>query len=230
MHVAVVAPLSNAELARKIGVAQSTISGWRKCGMPNGSLQVALEWVNTNRPMRGKRTLPAEEEILCPTVPLPENEDLYAILSRLRQVERSIAAQISGWVDIALPEVMAERAKLSGKAVALLDRKTGIINNRVERLRKEQRATIASIIATENAVVKLEKNRGKLIEMDAAKDLVSNALMPIVVEIRRLPQKAESDHERIRLSAIAESLLAVARDAAHEYVQFKLDAVNGAAA
>ena len=47
-------PVKNTEIARALGVCVSTIDVWRRKGMPNCSLQAAIEWAAVNRPKKGR--------------------------------------------------------------------------------------------------------------------------------------------------------------------------------
>jgi hypothetical protein len=192
--------------------------------MPNSTIAAAEEWMRANKPHVGKKTTPLSEEI---KLPLPDNEDPQEVVKRLRLAERTIAAHISGWIDIALPEAIKERDKAKGRALVEAERKVAIINHKIEVLRKEQRQAVSALLDAESAVVKLERARGRQIDLDEAKDLSTKLILPLVIEIRKLPDMAESERERTRLAAKAESLLAIMRQAGIAHVQSKWEAAYG---
>jgi hypothetical protein len=151
-------------------------------------------------------------------------------VARLRLSEKWISGEIASWIDVALPQMIAERDQAKGKALAEIDCKISIINHKLERLRREQRAAVSALLSAEGDIVKLEKSRGALISLDAAKDLVSQALLPVIIAIKRMPESAEDVRERARLSALAEALLSTLRDSAHEVVKEKTPSAEVATA
>ena len=212
--------LSDRAIAGALGVSPTTIGIWRKQGCPNTSLPSARAWMEANRPRIGRYQAPLQEELVRPRVSaLPDNEDIYALVERLRRSEREIALEINDWLSL-LPELAKQRGN-KGKEALDADRKTAIIGHRVMLLRQEQRKAIQAILDGEGAIVKLERARGALISLDQAKNLVSTALMPAIIAIKRMPSSAESEREKARLSALAESLLATLRDSACESVEAK---------
>ncbi len=211
---------SNAELGRRLGVTGVTIGYWRKEGCPNTSVTAARAWMENNKPRIGRHQAPLQDELPRPPIVLPSEEDPYALVQRLRDSEKAISGEIDGWLSVTLPGLVAERD----------ERKIAIVNHRISALRKEQRTAIAALLAAERDIVKLEYSRGKLISLDSARDLVSSAILPIIIAVRRMPESGEDDREKTRLRALSESLLAVAREAAREFVQIKLAAAGVSAA
>src|SRR6266481_4164289 len=136
---------SNNQIAKGLEVSAPTISLWRKEGMPNSTIAAAREWMQSHKPHIGRRMAPLQEELTLPLVALPENEDPQAVVQRLRQAEKTIAGHISAWLDIALPEVIAERDKAKGKALVEAERKISVINHKVEVLRREQRQAVSAL-------------------------------------------------------------------------------------
>jgi hypothetical protein len=207
-------PLSDTKLGKALSRSKPTIGRWRKAGMPNTSVEGAREWASTNRPHRGPPT-PQQEALESPTIVLPEDEDAYATVRRLRLAEREIAGAIEGWCTISLPKVTEERnAAKTAKAVLEAERRITQVQNKIEGLRKEQRVAIKALLEAEQHLVKLEKARGKLVTLDEAKDLITKSLTPVLIAIRKLPDSAQSQEERSRFAAIAESLLSVIRESA----------------
>ena len=214
-------------LSKALDVSHTAVRKWRKKGMPNVSISAAKEWVAANKPKIGQRTQPTHEELTMPLVSLPEDEDPQAVVQRLRTAEKTIAGSINAWVDVALPEALAERSKAKGKALIEAERKVTIINHKIEVLRREQRQAVSALLDAEGDVVKLERARGKLLTLDEAKEMATKCLLPIAIEIRKLPDMAESDRERSRLAAKAESLLAIIRQALSAHMQSKWEAAYG---
>ena len=221
---------SNAELGRRLGVTGVTIGYWRKEGCPNTSVTAARAWMENNKPRIGRHQAPLQDELPRPPIVLPSEEDPYALVQRLRDSEKAISGEIDGWLSVTLPGLVAERDKAKGKVLIATERKIAIVNHRISALRKEQRTAIAALLAAERDIVKLEYSRGKLISLDSARDLVSSAILPIIIAVRRMPESGEDDREKTRLRALSESLLAVAREAAREFVQIKLAAAGVSAA
>jgi len=207
---------SNAELGRRLGVTGVTIGYWRKEGCPNTSVTAARAWMENNKPRIGRHQAPLQDELPRPPIVLPSEEDPYALVQRLRDSEKAISGEIDD--------------KAKGKVLITTERKIAIVNHRISALRKEQRTAIAALLAAERDIVKLEYSRGKLISLDSARDLVSSAILPIIIAVRRMPESGEDDREKTRLRALSESLLAVAREAAREFVQIKLAAAGVSAA
>jgi hypothetical protein len=214
-------------IAKALDVSHTAVRRWRKKGMPNTSIAAAREWVAANKPRVGRRQVTGNEELVMPLVSLPENEDPQAVVQRLRTAEKTIAGSINAWVDIALPQALAEREKAKGKALIEAERKVTIINHKIEVLRREQRQAVSALLDAEGDVVKLERARGKLVTLDEAKEMSTKNLLPLIIEIRKLPDMAESERERSRLAAKAEALLAILRQSLTSHVQSKWEAAYG---
>jgi hypothetical protein len=206
---------TNVDIARSLGVEAVTIGVWRKLGMPNGTIAAAREWMEANKPVTAhRRTSTPTEDLKQPLVALPD-EDPTEVVKRLRLAERTIAAGLTGWIDIALPEAIKERDEARpGKAQDEAERKITVIHYKIEALRKEQRAAVSALFKAEQDAVKLDRARGKLITIDEAKDLASKLLLPSIIAIRKLPDAATDENERNKFSAIAEMLLSGMREAA----------------
>lgn len=215
---------TDAAIAKGLEVHATTVGVWRKAGMPNTSIEAAREWMRANKPHIGKRVQPTVEELKEPLIVLPDEEDPIEVVKRLRLAERTIAGHIDAWLNRALPEAIAERDRAKGKALVEAERKINIINHKVETLRKEQRQAVSALLTAEKIVVGLERARGRHIDLDEAKDLATRLILPIAIEIRKLPDMGENERERSRLAAKAEALLSMMRQAAYDHVQAKLDA------
>src|SRR6266481_998444 len=176
-------PLSNAQIARELGISGQTIGVWKREGCPTSSVGAALEWARDNRPHFGKRQAASQEEIPRPLpVVLPPDESVYDVVARLRENERAIAGEVASWLNLSA-KLAEDRGKTGGKEALELDRKISVIGHRVAVLRKEQRAAVQALLDGESAIIKLEKARGALITLDGAKELVSSAVLPIIIAI-----------------------------------------------
>ena len=102
--------------------------------------------------------------------------------------------------------------------VTVAERKIAAVHHRIAGLRVEQRRVIASLVSTEEAIVKMERARGKLIDLDAAKYLITRSILPLTIAIRRIPDSGRDDDEKARLQAISEALLAEIRRGADEAI------------
>jgi hypothetical protein len=82
--------------------------------------------------------------------------------------------------------------------------------------RRTQATLIPILISTEEKLVKLEKHRGELIKIDAAKDLVTKALTPHLIYLRKLPEHARTTAEKDLLVSLAEGGLQLLSDTVQE--------------
>lgn len=195
--------------------------------MPNTSIEDARNWMNANKSRTPHNLKKIESELQRPLVEIPlEGDDLEVSVKRLRLAERTIYAEIEAWLRL-LGELEASRARASDGNLSDLDRKITVVHHKIEVLRREQRQAVTILLDAEAAVVRLGKARGSLISLDDAKDMLTKEWLPIIVEIRRLPEMAENDRERQRLSAKSEAMLGMMRQTFIDFVQKKLDDAYG---
>jgi hypothetical protein len=213
--VTVNGPVTDTEIAKALGVTQSTVSGWRRRhGMPNASIDAAKEWQASNRPHKGLPT-PPSEVLQAPSFELAQGTDPYDVVSRLQTFERTVSGQIEAWVNVSLPQAREARDNAKGKkALIEAERTLSLIQNKIEYLRKEHRDASKALLNAERMVIKVEHERGRLIAVDAYKDRITKMLAPIIIEIRKLPDSAENEIEKVKLSAIATRLLGILRESA----------------
>ncbi len=108
-------PLSNAQIARELGISGQTIGVWKREGCPTSSVGAALEWARDNRPHFGKRQAASQEEIPRPLpVVLPPDESVYDVVARLRENERAIAGEVASWLNLSA-KLAEDRGKTGGK-------------------------------------------------------------------------------------------------------------------
>ena len=66
----------------------------------------------------------------------------------------------------------------------------------------------------------LEKNRGDLVSVEAAKSSVSKVIIPLTIFLRKLPDVGRNPEEKGLLETLREAGLAVLRDSAAEAANF----------
>ena len=139
------------------------------------------------------------------------------MVARLQTFERTISGQIEAWVGVALPQARAARDNAKGKKALLESERTlSLIQGKIEFLRREHRDASKALLNAERQVVDLERERGRLISVDAYKDKVTKVLAPILIEIRKLPDTAENEEQKVKFAAVATRLLAIVRESAQE--------------
>src|SRR5258708_4379557 len=211
------AQLTHTEIAKALGVTQPTIHTWRQAGMPTASVEAARQWRETHRPHKGSVTPPVQEVLQAPSFELAVGNNPYDVVNRLQTFERTVSGQIEAWVNVSLPQARAARDNAKGrKALLEAERTLSLIQGKIEFLRREHRDASKALLNAERSVRKLEQERGRLITVDAYKDKITKVLAPILIEIRKLPDAAENEDEKVKFSAIATRLLGIMRESAQE--------------
>lgn len=123
----------------------------------------------------------------------------------MQNTEQLISAEIAG-LSAALETA---RAKGDEKSIFKLAQV-------LKSTRNEHRLQSDALLKAEARVILLEKNRGALVELDAAKQLITKVLSPLLIFVRKLPDSAESEGERVKLAFISEAALAVIRTSCTE--------------
>lgn len=139
-----------------------------------------------------------------------DGETLETAVERLRRNEKAIAMQLDA--------NLARLRTLTGDDTPEAKTEVDKLQASITQLRREQTAVIKALGDSEDKVVKLQKARGKLIDLDEAKAFVNGALLPLLMEIKKLPDSARSDEERAFLVKLTEMLLTKAREAAADHV------------
>jgi hypothetical protein len=117
------------------------------------------------------------------------DEGLEASLPRLRKLERSTASAL-------------ERALASDNITAAVS------------LRREHVAVLRTLYNAEEKMLKIDEARGRLISVDKALGLISEALSAPLILLRRLPELGKDPEERKRLEAFLSAVLNEIKDGA----------------
>ena len=179
------------ELARALRVSPSLVSQLAKRGMPIESVAAAQEWrlrctrqrsPNARASIQIDFASAAAEDHRKAAAVADTPEELSATLSRLRQTERAISATL---VRLLKEDKVAE-------AVVL---------------RKEHAGVVRSLFDAESKMLRLNEARGRLISVDTALNMISEALAAPVITLRRLPDLARDPEERRRLETFLNAVL-----------------------
>jgi alanyl-tRNA synthetase len=81
---------------------------------------------------------------------------------------------------------------------------------------RTQATLIPILISTEERLVKLEKHRGKLISVDATKEMITRVMSAHLIYLRNLPEHARNSSEKDLLVSLAEGGLQLLSDTAQE--------------
>jgi len=197
--------ISDTELATALNVARTTAWRWRSKGMPNTSIEAARDWAS-NQASKNQQDV---EDIPDPR---PVDGDCaYDVLARLRVNEQVISGEIRA-LTLALNRARVARNNSQDEGeTKLQEKKIFSYTQMLKGVRKEHREATKSLFSAEADVVALEEQRGKLVTLDAAKDLITKTLMPLITFLRKLPEVAETDSERLRLNEASERGLAIIR-------------------
>jgi hypothetical protein len=214
--------MTDSDLSTALSVPRSTISKWRSRGMPSSSIELARAWQEANRPHRGRKTLPDAPPLIHPNGQNPDDlaDDPYSVRDRLRKAEKQISCALNSWTEEGLPKAMTVRnnAKTQQEILAA-ENQISQIHLTVKNLRHEHRLACKALLDSEMSIVKLGEKRGKLVTLDAAKDLISAILKPLHIFLTKLPDAAETDAERTKLTSIAEAGLGIIRESATKHVR-----------
>jgi hypothetical protein len=185
-------------LARELGISPTRVAQLRAKGMP-AEPEAARAWRLTYvvAPTTAKSNVVAIHEAVSIGDAL---EDLEATLGRLRHVERSTAATLAG---------LLKEGKVSEAAV----------------LRREHVATVRALFDAETKSIKIAETRGKLISVDRALSMISEALSESVIMLRQLPNLAPDEALRARLQALVNGILDAMKEGAHRGLERRAKSV-----
>jgi transcriptional regulator with XRE-family HTH domain len=203
---------SQRELAKALGVAPSQITRYKKLGAPIDKGIEAIEaWRQDNLANQSKLTSIDIEDTHIPD-PIPVDGDcVYDVLERCRSNEQIISGEIRS-LTLAINRARSARnSSLDEGESKLLDKKVYSYSQMLKVLRKEHREATRSLLSAESAVVALEEQRGKLVIVEAARDMVTKMLMPIILFFRKLPEFADDETQVAKLAEIGEHGLAIIR-------------------
>jgi hypothetical protein len=127
-------------------------------------------------------------------------EDLGATLARLRHVERATAQ--------AFEELLRQ-----GKVAE------------VAALRREHCAVIKSLFDAETKAIRIAETRGKLITVDKALAMITEALAEPILLLRQLPNLAPDEAGRQRLQAFVNGVLDAIKAGAHRGLERRAKSV-----
>jgi hypothetical protein len=108
-----------------------------------------------------------------------------------------------------------EQARLSN------DEKTAYrLRQALKSAREEHRRQADSLLKAEGRIILLEKNRGDLVSVQAAREFVSKTIIPLTIWLRKLPDAGRNSEEKGLLETLREAGLAVLRTSAAEAANF----------
>lgn len=197
--------LTDTELAKALNVARTTAWRWRKAGMPNTSLDEAKAWA-ANQVNKNTKNL---EDVPDPIA--VSGDCAYDVLARLRVNEQVISGEIRA-LTLALNRARSARnASNDETEIRLQEKKIFSYTQMLKAVRKEHRESTKSLFAAETAVVSLEEQRGNLVTLEAAKDLITKRLMPLILFLKKLPDEASTLPEKVKLTEVGNRGLAIIR-------------------
>jgi hypothetical protein len=202
---------SDRQLATHLHVNRSTAFRWRKVGCPTNDLEAASQWAQNRKPAQKKSTLEVGAPLGStePATSTAEPETAYDVRDRLQSQEKSISAEITA-LNIALQEARcANDEKLAFKLLQSL-----------KSAREEHRKQADSLLKCESRIIVIERNRGLLISLEAARGFVTSIITPLTIFLRKLPDAGRNDEEKALLVTLGEAGLAVLRDSAAAAVAF----------
>ena len=123
-----------------------------------------------------------------------EEEDLAVCISRLRRLEKTCAQAL-------------ERHLREGRVTE------------AQALRREHSSLIKSLFEASTKLIRVEEARGRLIRLDTALSMVSEALSAPVITLRRLPELAQTPEQRARLEAFLNAVLSEIQEGAHRSLE-----------
>jgi hypothetical protein len=195
---------SDVQLGLTLNVHRSTAFRWRKAGCPTDDLDQAKAWAQNRKP---KPKPPMAQESVAP-IPV-EGETAYNVRDRLQAQERSIASEIEG-LNAALEQ--ARHSNDESAAYKLLQA--------LKSAREEHRRQADWLLKAEGRIILLEKNRGDLVSVQAAREFVSKAIIPLTIWLRKLPDAGRNSEEKTLLEGLREAGLETLRASAREAANF----------
>jgi transcriptional regulator with XRE-family HTH domain len=179
--------LTQAELARELGVDKSQITRWKDRGAPiNDGVQAVREWREATLLDRGSvdRFDDGDDNISIDDIEfvLPEGSNATDVLARMEKSERRLSGIIEAW------EKSKPNPKLSAKLV---------------HLRREHRETSKLVIAAHKAILEMEQQKNILVEWETADKFVLGVLAEILKFPHKIPSRGNDEAQRILLKQVA---------------------------
>jgi hypothetical protein len=193
------------ELAKVLKVNRSTIFRWRtENAMPVDDLEAARAFAETRKPAT-KRTPKVEVD------PIPvAGESVYDVRDRLHREEQLIASEIAG-LNVALEQ-----------ARSLADERSAFkLLHALKSSREDHRRQVDALLKSEARILRLEKDRGSLLDIDVVKAFVSSCLVPTIVWLRKLADSGRNAEEESLLETLRDAGLAVINASAKEAHDFQ---------
>jgi hypothetical protein len=180
--------MSIRSLAKALGISPTRVAQLRRKGMPSDP-EAARAWrlQYVPAPTTAKSSIVALHEAVSDGEGL---EELGATLARLRHVERATAQ--------AFEELLRQ-----GKVAE------------VAALRREHCAVIKSLFDAETKAIRIAETRGRLITIDKALAMITEALAEPILLLRQLPNLASDEAGRQRLGAFVNGILDAMKAGAH---------------
>jgi hypothetical protein len=163
--------------------------------MPTDDLEAAKAFAQNRKPTTKREPKDAIEDV----APIPvEGETAYNVRDRLQAQERSISGEIQG-LNAAL-----EQARLSND-----EKEAYKLLQALKSAREEHRRQADSLLKAEGRIILLEKNRGDLISVEAARQFVSKTIIPLTIWLRKLPDTGRNSEEKGLLETLREAGLEI---------------------
>jgi transcriptional regulator with XRE-family HTH domain len=175
--------LSQAQLAKELGVDKSQITRWKDRGAPiDKGASAVREWREATLLDRGQ--IEDDDSISMDDIEfeLPEGSNATDVLSRMEKSERRLSGIIEAW------EKCKPNPKLSAKLV---------------HLRREYRETSKLVIAAHKAILEMEQQKKVLVEWETANEFVMAVLEEVLKFPHTLPRRGEDQSERDLLKKVA---------------------------
>ena len=176
--------LTQAQLAKELGVDKSQITRWKDRGAPIDQGATAVrEWREATLLDRGQIE-DDDDSISMDDIEftLPEGSNATGVLSRMEKSERRLSGIIEAW------EKCKPNPKLSAKLV---------------HSRREYRETSKLVIAAHKAILEMEQQKKVLVEWKTANEFVMAVLEEVLKFPHTLPRRGEDQSERDLLKKVA---------------------------
>jgi len=180
-------------LAAGLGISPTRVVQLRKKGMPTDSVESARAWRLTYvaAPTTAKSNVVALHEAVSAEA---GHEDFEATLSRLRHTERCTSQAL-------------ERLLREGKVAE------------IAALRREHVGVVKALFDAETKAIRIAETRGKLITLDRALSMISEAFTEPLILLRQLPDLGRDTAERARLQTFVNGVLDAVKSAAHRSLE-----------
>jgi hypothetical protein len=197
-------------MAKALNIAPSQVTRYKKLGAPiDQGIDAVRAWREQNLASNSKQDPVFDEDV---PDPIPVHGDwAYDVLARLRTNEQVISGEIRA-LTIAIERTRKSRElAIDENESKLIEKKIFNYNKMLKVLRKEHRESTKNLFTAEREVVALEEQRGNLVTLDAAKELITRMQFPIITFLRNLPDNAEDETQAVKLKELGKRGLAILR-------------------